>query len=655
MPREDDAEGGVRILPEGTLSVAVARRTRPEDKKPARKPGRRIPCPTCSNDILVRRLPFLGWIKGYKGDDLIADFLAGVTVGLTVIPQGIAYGVVAGLPPQYGLYSAFMGCFAYIFLGSCKDITIGPTAIMALMAQVYVESYGPSFAILLTFLSGCIILLLGLLHLGFLVDFISMPVTAGFTSAAAITIASGQVKGILGIPGKSNEFLESWHNVFLNIGKTNVWDLLLGLACIVLLLSARMLTNEFCFPQKLKDVKSTNRCAAITIRLVSLGRNAIIVIVGTLLAYILYANEVNPFKLTGSVQEGLPDFLVPPFSASFKNNTYNFVEMVSELGSSIAVIPMVAILETNGKALDATQEMIALGACNILGSFVQSIPVTGSFTRTAVNNASGVRTPLGGLFTGAMVLMALGFLTSTFYFIPKATLSAVIICAVIFMIEYEAVLVLWKTKKIDLIPLFTTFIICLLFGLEYGILIGIAVNLLFILYDAARPSIKTKKFKYGNNEVALITPDRSVLFPSAEFVRECVLQSSNETCHEDNCFTVVIEGTHVQKIDATAAKCIKLMIDDIEARKHSAILWNWKRSVAEACLGIDPGMIEYFRYEDSLEKLFKGVQASPTDKLIENNTAGIHFIDEESEAEKPNKEANHSLANGGKYGSIEDV
>ncbi|XP_046393579.1 sodium-independent sulfate anion transporter-like isoform X2 [Ischnura elegans] len=618
MRGDDYLDGGsCRILPEGGLALAVTRRTRSDGPEgPEGRAGAggsssshrccpSIPRPSCSRQSWERRFPVLAWGRTYTGEHLLADFMAGLTVGLTAIPQGIAYGVVAGLPPQYGLYSAFMGCFMYILLGSCKDITIGPTAIMALMAQVYVESYGPSFAVLLTFLSGVIILALGLLQLGFLVDFISMPVTAGFTSAAAITIASGQVKGILGIPGKSNEFLEAWENIFEHIGQTNLWDLFLGVTCIVLLLAAR----------KLKDVKSSNRVVAAVIRLTSLGRNAIIVIIGTLVAYICSLNGATPFQLTGAVQEGLPNFEPPPFSATVGNKTYTFIEMASELGSSIAVIPLVAILESiaigkafsNGKALDATQEMVALGACNILGSFVHSIPVTGSFTRTAVNNASGVKTPLGGLFTGVMVLMALGFLTSTFYFIPKATLSAVIICAVIFMIEYHMVIVLWKTKKLDLIPCFTTFFVSLLLGLEYGILVGVAVNLLFLLYDVARPSIKISKLKYGHNCVLLMTPDRSVVFPSAEYVREYVLKSSGDDDPEDCNYTVVIDGTHIQYIDATAAKCIKLMIEDIEAKKYAVILWNWKRSVAETCFGIDPGMLEYFHCEESLEKLFAGM------------------------------------------------
>ena len=180
----------------------------------------------------------------------MSDLIAGLTVGLTVIPQGIAYAIVAGLPPQYGLYSAFMGCFVYCVFGSCKDITIGPTAIMALMTSVHAQ-YGPEYAILLTLLSGIIILFCGLLQLGFLIDFISVPVIAGFTSAAALTIASGQWKSLLGVNidphHKSHTHagvVDYYIDIFHNISTVRYQDALLGFICCIILLSLRVNTIQ---------------------------------------------------------------------------------------------------------------------------------------------------------------------------------------------------------------------------------------------------------------------------------------------------------------------------------------------------------------------------------------------------------------------------
>lgn len=261
----------------------------------------------CNRKFIFKRLPILQWLPAYEARFLLEDIVAGLSVGLTVIPQGIAFAVMANLEPQYGLYSAFMGCFVYCVFGSCKDLTIGPTAIMALMVQVYVGSLGANFAILLTFLTGCIILMLGLLNLGmysrnnyvnntisnlicldsdagFLVQFISMPVTAGFTSAAAITIASGQVKSLLGLPGRSNEFVDSWINVYEHIGQTKLWDAVLGFTTIGVLLLLRSLRSKWSLMGKY----------------LALSRNAVVVIGGAALAYYCSTFGSKPFSLTGT-------------------------------------------------------------------------------------------------------------------------------------------------------------------------------------------------------------------------------------------------------------------------------------------------------------------------------------------------------------------
>lgn len=164
----------------------------------------------CTKEFVQRRLPFIKWLPQYNFSSFGQDMLAGFTVALTLIPQSMAYAEVAGLQPQYGLYSSFMSCFMYIFLGSCKDLTTGPTAIMGILTNPFVaQNDSPDFAVLLCFLMGCIIVLIALLRLGFLVEFISFPVTAGFISAASVTIASSQLKNLLGIKGGGNEFLES--------------------------------------------------------------------------------------------------------------------------------------------------------------------------------------------------------------------------------------------------------------------------------------------------------------------------------------------------------------------------------------------------------------------------------------------------------------
>ncbi|XP_021915006.1 sodium-independent sulfate anion transporter-like isoform X2 [Zootermopsis nevadensis] len=566
----------------------------------------------CTKEFVHRRFPFTKWLPQYNFSTLVQDVLAGLTVSLTLIPQSIAYAEVAGLQPQYGLYASFMSCFVYIFLGSCKDITIGPTAIMGIMTNPFVvENDNPDFAVLLCFLMGCVIVLVGLLRLGFLVEFISLPVIAGFISAAAITIASSQLKSLLGIKGSGNDFLESWENLFNNIQNTQPGDVTLGVCTIILLLIGRKMKD---FAGSRQNSSAVRRFLGKTMWIISISRNSIVVIIGMLLAYILESKGFKPFKITGEVEDGFPPFGLPPFTTVSHNQTLNFEDMASKFGTSLLSVPFISILETiaiaksfsKGKAVDASQELFALGFSNIMSSFVRSFPLAGSFSRTAVNNASGVKTPLGGLMTGAMVLMALGLLTSTFAYIPKATLAGVIISAVIFMVEYEMVPLLWRTKRIDLIPMAVTFIACLGIGLDYGMLLGIGVNLMFILYSSARPKVQVRNLTIEAQEVLLVIPEQGLVFPAAEYIRDAVFRSCLMT--ESNVI-VVIEGTNVHHIDFTVAQNMAMLVDDLEIKNQKIIFWNWKHSAEVVCRGIDAKLSKYFYYEGNMESLLQGLTA----------------------------------------------
>lgn len=542
--------------------------------------------------FLKKRVPILSWLPNYNSDKLISDAIAGVTVGLTVMPQGLAYATLAGLEPQYGLYSAFMGAIVYVIFGSCKDITIGPTALMALMTNQYVQGRSVDFAVLLAFLSGCLQLLMACLRLGVLIDFISVPVTVGFTSATSVIIATSQLPGLLGLKFKSATFLDSLVKFFKNVGNTRPWDAGMSVSCIAVLLLLR----------KLKDVKLTNGNEKPTKRqrlgmkimwLVSTSRNAIVVIVCSIVAYKMETSgSGSPFVLTGQVRSGLPTFSLPPFSTQVNNRTLTFIEMCSELGSGIVLVPIIAVLGNvaiakafaSGDSIDATQELFTLGICNVLGSFASSMPVTGSFSRSAVNHASGVKTPMGGLYTGILILLALSLLTPYFYFIPKASLAAVIICAVIFMIEYEVVKPMWKSSKKDLIPTFVTFLLCLIIGVEYGILVGVGINLVFLLYPSARPTIHVEKCVTDSGaEYLLVTPGNSLYFPAVDFIRQSVGRAARrEGCSQ---LPVVVDCRFVLGADFTAAKGIAALINELNNRKQGLYFYNPRADVVAVLRG----------------------------------------------------------------------
>ncbi|XP_015108473.1 sodium-independent sulfate anion transporter isoform X1 [Diachasma alloeum] len=548
--------------------------------------------------LLYRRIPILDWLPRYRSDYVVSDLVAGITVGLTVIPQAIAYANVAGIPPQYGLYSSFMACFVYTIFGSSKDVPVGPTAIAAILTRETLTRahVGPNFAVLLAFMSGVVSLLMGILQLGFLIDFISGPVSVGFTSAAAIIIATSQIKDVLGIRISGGNFLDTWHNVFEHICDTRIWDTIWGLISIAVLLILRKVKD---IPLISRDTKVTSSTSTKIMQaflwFLSTSRNILIVVVSAVACWYL-ENHLgsSPVILTGHVKEGLPSLQLPPFTTTEGNVTYNFIDMVSALGSGCIVVPLLSLLESialakvfsDGKPIDATQEMLAIGLCNLLSSFVSSMPVSGGLSRGAVNHSSGVKTTLGGVYTGILVLVSLQFFTPYLYYIPKCALAAVIIAAVLFMVEFHVIKPMWRTKKIDLVPAAVTFICCLFVNLELGIVIGIGVNLLFLLYASARPSLKVMKMMSPSGcEYLLITPDRSLSFPSVEYVRAMI---SKHGTRLGNNVPVVIDSTHIQAADFTAAKGIKNLIQDFFIRGQPLIFLNLKPSIIAIFQGVKP-------------------------------------------------------------------
>ncbi|KAL5282853.1 SLC26A11.2 family protein [Megaselia abdita] len=458
-----------------------------------------------SRKTLYKRLPILTWLPKYNSQDAIGDLVAGITVGLTVIPQALAYAGIANLPAAYGLYGSFLGCFIYIFLGSSKDVPVGPTAIAALLVAQTAQGIWQR-AVLLTFFTGIIEVLMGVLQLGFLIDFVSGPVSAGFTSAVSLIILTSQMKDIFGIKTTGSTFLDMWISIINNINNIRIGDTLLGFGCIVVLLGMRLMVNIQIGPKETKEKSWWQKIITNTIWLIGTARNAVLVVVcGAIGAYVV--NE-DYFLLIGDIPAGMPNFQPPPFSIGsvVENGTIiqqeeSFSEMVSNLGSGLIVVPLISLLENmavvttfaNGKPADATQELIAVGVANIANSFVQGFRGNGALARGAVNNASGVRTPLGNLYTGVLVIVALLYFTPYFYFIPKAALAAIIIAAVIFMIQYRVVKPMWRSKKTDLIPGLAAFFACLVLPLQIGILVGIGINIVFILYHAARPKLRVER------------------------------------------------------------------------------------------------------------------------------------------------------------------
>ncbi|XP_061471784.1 sodium-independent sulfate anion transporter [Rhineura floridana] len=546
--------------------------------------------------IIKKRLPVLRWLPKYSLQWLQLDLIAGLTVGLTVVPQALAYAVVAGLPVQYGLYSSFMGCFIYCLLGTSKDVTLGPTAIMSLLVSSY-AFHDPAYAVLLTFLSGCIQLAMGLLHLGFLLDFISCPVIKGFTSAAAVTIGFNQVKTLLGLQNIPRQFILQVYYTFCSIGETRAGDAVLGLLCLITLTVLQQMKNSI--PRAYWMERLSVRISWLVVWTTATVRNALVVLFAGLMAYSFQVIGYQPFTLTGTTPQGLPPFQLPPFSKVTPNGTVSFGVMVQKMGAGLAVVPLMGLLETvaiakafaskNVYQIDPNQELLAMGFTNLLGSFVSSYPVTGSFGRTAVNAQTGVCTPAGGLITGALVLLSLAYLTSAFYYIPKAALAAVIICAVAPMFDAKIFYTLWQVKRLDLVPLCVTFFFCL-WEIQYGIIAGVLVSGILLLYPIARPRIKVLE-----HETVYIQPASSLYFPAIECLRDIV---HKRTLSESQLRNVILDCSHVSNIDYTVVLGLSDLLREFQHRRLSLVFVCLQAHVLQVLLAAD---LEGFYHFPSLK------------------------------------------------------
>ncbi|XP_065557316.1 sodium-independent sulfate anion transporter-like isoform X3 [Artemia franciscana] len=508
-----------------------------------------------------------------------------------------------------------MGCYVYALLGSTPYLAIGPTALLSISTYSAASVWGPSAAIFLCFMSGIIETLLGIFNLGFLLDFISPTVIDGFTSAAALTISSTQLGSLFGFSVEGEGFFETLIEFFHHIGELKVPDTIMGITSLICLFGMKYIGT----------IKLTKEGILYTILnksmwFIGVARNAIIVLVCAGIAAGI--GDPDKFRLVGNITAGLPPFSPPPFQ--ILNETtgeviLGFGGLLQETSFSIIIIPIIAILEAvaiskafaKGKKLDVSQEMIAVGVSNILGSFVSSYPVTGSFSRTAVNANSGVKTPISCAITGTLVVLAVAFLTPYFYYITKSSLAAVIIAAVISMIEYHVVLPMWRTNKVDLVPLFTTFIAGLIVGLELAIIIGAVVHILIMSFGNARPRVSIyvsenpnavegevlslldchfvdQKMQVWLSEkddanTVVVRPKENLVFPSSDYFVSLVKKRAKNAGTVN---TVVLDLTLVSRLDYAGAKMLKSLSDEFTKSDIEVVATNLSREVKKTLTGI---------------------------------------------------------------------
>lgn len=419
-----------------------------------------------------RYFPFLEWIKSYNTLLFKGDLSAGITVGVMLIPQGMAYALIAGLPPVYGLYAAIFPQMVYAFMGSSRHLAVGPVAMDSLLVATALNTmvvldtnHYISLAIFLALFMGLIQVFLGLLKFGFLVNFLSRPVISGFTSAAAIIIGLSQLKHVIGIDLPSHSLIQkTLQSLWQTTDQIHWFTLLITLASIALIFIIKYFSNKI--PAAL-----------------------VVVITTTLLTAQLNWNDQG-VKVLGFVPEGLPPIQLQAISL---DEIYQLLPMALTL-ALVAFLEAISIakaieLKEKKETVDSNQELIALGTANIVGSIFQSYPTTGGFSRTAVNHQSGAQTGIAALISAAVVALTLLFLTDWFYYLPKAVLGAIILAAVIKLIDIKYPYKLWKTHRDEFFVLLFTFAITLFMGIQEGILLGTLIALSLMIYRTSQPHI----------------------------------------------------------------------------------------------------------------------------------------------------------------------
>ena len=405
-------------------------------------------------------IPILDWLPNYKKEWFKGDLGAGLTVGIMLIPQGIAYAMIAGLPPIYGLYTAMIPQIIYAIFGTSRQLAVGPVAMdslivasgVAALAQIGTENF-IEFAILLAFMMGFLQVVFGFFKLGFLVNFLSRPVISGFTSAAALIIGLNQLKHLLGIQiVRDNKIHTLILDAFQNISEINWLTFAIGAVSILILIFLKRITTKI--PAAL-----------------------VVVVLGIVLVRVFHLEQFG-VKILGEIPRGLPEFTIPKFEKNTLIDLFPIALTLSFIAflEAISVAKAIEIKHTDYK-ISPNQELIAIGLGNIVGSFFQTYPATGGLSRTAVNNQTGAKTPLAAIISGLIVGVTLLFLTPVFFYLPKAVLGAIIVVAVYGLLDFSMPKELLTYSKRELIILNITLIVTATVGIKEGIFIGIILSL----------------------------------------------------------------------------------------------------------------------------------------------------------------------------------
>jgi sulfate permease, SulP family len=433
---------------------------------------------------LARYLPIFEWGRTYDRLTFTNDLVAAVIVTIMLIPQSLAYALLAGLPPEMGLYASMLPIVLYAIFGTSRALAVGPVAVVSLLTAAAVSKVampGTSeyivAAITLAFLSGAILLVLGFLRLGFLANFLSHPVIAGFITASGIIIAASQMKNILGIDVSGHNLLEIITSLFEHLDEVNWITVIVGVTTTAFLFWVR----KGLLPLLIK--------LGLNVRTASIVAKAgpVAAIFVTTLAVWGFDLASRGVKIVGDVPTGLPPLSLPSFSMDLWSSLIVSAVVISIIGFVESVSVAQTLAAKKRQRIDPDQELIGLGAANIGAAFTGGFPVTGGFSRSVVNYDAGASTPAAGAYTAIGLGVASLFLTPLIFHLPKATLAATIIVAVLSLVDFSILKKTWKYSKSDFAAVAVTMAMTLTVGVELGVTTGVAISILIHLFKTSRP------------------------------------------------------------------------------------------------------------------------------------------------------------------------
>lgn len=507
-------------------------------------------------------LPVLDWLPNYKKQELKGDLFAGLTVGVMLIPQGMAYAMIAGLPPIYGLYASFIPQIIYAFFGTSRQLSVAPVAMISLLIGAGVSQFADvgsaeyiSLAILLALMVGALQLLFGLFRMGFLVNFLSQPVISGYTSAAAIIIGLSQLKHLLGVNMPSSNLI---HEIVgatnTHISGTHLLTVVIGVVSIFLIVFIKRLNK-------------------------SLPGPLIIVALGILAVSVLNLQEAG-VKIVGAVPEGLPSFSLPELSLEGIGSLFSLALIISLVGfmESISIAKAIQTKRRNYK-VSANKELIGLGLSNIAGSMFSAFPVSGGFSRTAVNDQAGANTNLSAWISAIVVGLTLLFFTSLFYNLPNAILAAIIMVAVFGLIDVKTPVFLYRIHRKDFYMLVITFVATLVFGVQIGIITGVVLSLGLLIHRSVYPHLaelgKLPDTNFYRNlsrfpeaherkDALVFRFDSELYFANINYFKERLEEMIARK--GKGLKVIVLNAQSIYNIDSSAAKGLEEIVDDCRSR-----------------------------------------------------------------------------------------